>query len=202
VFVIDDNANKVNLGIAPATDGSAGYDLTATSINIEQEFIEYGTNIGFDIPKGTVGFIFSRSSVSAKSMVLCNSVGVIDSDYRGEIRFRFKRLPQVLPYEFQAEKTFSDSQQKDSLNIYKVGDVVGQIVFIEYQTFDFVVVDKAESQKTERGAGGFGSTDQHAMPKVVNFTVEQNKILDQVSKTEGEVIFSTEQNLGKGKKSK
>lgn len=166
IFAIDEKKSKVNLDIKNATHGSAGYDLTATSINIEKEFIEYGTNIGFEIPKGTVGLLFSRSSVSGKSMLLCNAVGVIDSDYRGEIKFRFKRVPQVLPDELKSEPTYTEIQKKDSLNIYQIGNIIGQIVFIEHLTFEIQITSKEETQETERGTGGFGSTDQKtAIPK-------------------------------------
>lgn len=58
----------------------AGFDLTAISINknITDSYIEYDTGIAIEIPKGHVGLLFPRSSISKYDLALCNSVGVID----------------------------------------------------------------------------------------------------------------------------
>jgi dUTP pyrophosphatase len=125
------------------TDGAAALDLTAISEKPVFEgavsYIEYGTGIAVEIPKGFVGLIFPRSSVSsATSMVLANSVGVIDSDYRGEIKFRFKSL---LP---------SGGKK------YNIGDRIGQLIVIPYPSVDVEVVE--ELSDTNRGTGGYGST--------------------------------------------
>ena len=72
--------------------GAACFDLTAHSIKAEpplDNYIEYGTGLSFEIPAGYVGLIFPRSSISNMDLRLTNCVGVIDSDYRGEISFRF-----------------------------------------------------------------------------------------------------------------
>lgn len=62
----------------------AGFDLFATSVDIDEYGnIEYGTGLAFEIPKDYAGFIFPRSSISKKTIALVNSVGVIDSNYRG-----------------------------------------------------------------------------------------------------------------------
>ena len=53
-------------------------------------YIEYGTSLAFEIPKNHVGLLFPRSSISKIKMILTNSVGVIDSSYRGEVKLRFK----------------------------------------------------------------------------------------------------------------
>ena len=78
------NENAVIPAYAHVTD--AGLDLTATSKNIEgNRVIIYGTGLAVEIPEGYVGLIFPRSSNSKKNLLLTNSVGVIDSGYRGEI---------------------------------------------------------------------------------------------------------------------
>ena len=77
-----------------AKDGDAGMDLTAISKQIKHSLngdhiIEYGTGLAIEIPCGYVGLIFPRSSIYKKDLRLSNAVGVIDSGYRGEIKFKF-----------------------------------------------------------------------------------------------------------------
>ena len=80
------NQNAVSPTYAHETD--ACFDLVATSKTTTSKFIEYGTGLAFEIPKGYVGLIFPRSSITNKDLMLKNSVGVIDADYRGEVKFR------------------------------------------------------------------------------------------------------------------
>ena len=127
-----------------AQDGDAGMDLTATSFRVTDTFMEYGTGIAVEIPHGHVGLLFPRSSITKSSpgVSLKNSVGVIDSNYRGEILVRFE-----LPYSGEVGG-----------NIPVVGDRVAQLVIIPYPRVKFVEVDKLSD--TNRGQGGFGSTDK------------------------------------------
>lgn len=115
-------------------------DLTAISETIVEEggygYIEYGTGLAFEIPETHVMLIYPRSSISNKGLILSNSVGVVDSDYRGEVKFRFKWI-------------------KGS-NKYNVGDRVGQFMIIPRPIIDLEEVE--ELSTTERGDGGFGST--------------------------------------------
>ena len=123
--------------VAPsyAKNGDAGLDLTANNMTREENFIEYGTGIAVEIPEGYVGLVFPRSSVSKKeNFYLKNSVGVIDSGYRGEIKLRFNQ---------------SDSH-------YQAGEKIGQLIIIPYPTIYLEQVEELSS--TERGEGGFGST--------------------------------------------
>ena len=73
-----------------AYEGDAGLDLIAISQKEENGYIEYGTGIAIAIPHGYVGLLFPRSSISNKSLMFTNAVGVIDSGYRGEIKVRTK----------------------------------------------------------------------------------------------------------------
>lgn len=118
-----------------AKDGDAGLDLTATHMTWDENFIEYGTGIAVEIPEGYVGFVFPRSSVSKKeNFYLKNSVGVIDSGYRGEIKLRFN---------------LSDDH-------YQPGEKIGQLIILPYPEIQMEEVEELSS--TERGDGGFGST--------------------------------------------
>jgi dUTP pyrophosphatase len=158
-----------------ATQGDAGMDLTAISSQIDTSglFIEYGTGLAVEIPEGHVGLLFPRSSVSKTSLILANHVGVVDSGYRGEIRFRFKDLgihgkkmePAIL-------QTLQEDRERKGLpaltgpaedviwvtseTAYQVGDRIGQLVIIPYPQIEFEEVD--DLSDSQRGSGGYGST--------------------------------------------
>lgn len=133
--------NKQAVTPSYAKDGDAGLDITAISRDIviteDYEYIEYGTGLAFEIPVGYVGLLFPRSSISKKDILLSNAVGVIDSGYRGEVSFRFKRLAW------------------DS-TIYNVGDKIGQLIILPYPQIQ--LEQAKELSETERGEGGYGST--------------------------------------------
>jgi dUTP pyrophosphatase len=122
-----------------AKDGDAGMDLVATRIISNTTFdVSYGTDLAMEIPNGFVGLVFPRSSIRKYELALSNSVGVIDSGYRGELQATFKKTNGL-----------------DSL-AYKVGDRIAQIMIIPHPEIEFEEAD--ELSDTERGEGGFGST--------------------------------------------
>lgn len=121
-----------------AKDGDAGLDFTSTGITQNEKYIEHTTGWAIEIPEGYVGLAFPRSSITTKGMILKNSVGVVDSGYRGELKFRYQDLD--VPYADE----------------YKVGDRIGQMIILPYPHIDFVEVDNLS--ETERGEGGHGST--------------------------------------------
>lgn len=122
-----------------ATKGDAGLDLTATSVEEREQFVQYGTGIAVEIPEGHVGLLFSRSSVTKRDLMLKNAVGVIDSGYRGEVMLRFK---SIKPHE----------------NRYEVGDKIGQLIIMPIP--EIQPIWALELEGSERGEGGFGSTDK------------------------------------------
>ena len=78
-----------------AKPGDAGMDLVAISkVYDKYGNVSYGTGIAIEIPHGYMGLIFPRSSNSKYDLLLTNSVGIIDSGYRGEILLKFK--PSVI----------------------------------------------------------------------------------------------------------
>jgi dUTP pyrophosphatase len=99
----------------------------------------YGTGIAMEIPEGHVGLLFPRSSISKTNLSLRNSVGVIDSNYRGEIMLKFL-----------------DLEEMDDLLWYLPGNKIGQIMIIERPQIELEEVE--ELSETDRGEGGFGST--------------------------------------------
>ncbi len=122
-----------------AKSGDAGMDFVATKVISEETYsITYGTDIAMEIPEGFVGLVFPRSSIRKYELNLSNSVGVIDSGYRGELQATFR-------------KTHGDSSET-----YNIGDKIFQMIIIPYPQIEFEEVD--ELSDTERGEGGFGST--------------------------------------------
>lgn len=119
-----------------AKPGDAGLDLYATSKTETPLYIEYGTSLAFEIPEGHVGLLYPRSSVTNKDLIMKNSVGVIDSSYRGEVKVRFY------------------TPKNDS--IYNVGDRIAQLIVMPFPTVEFEEADTLSD--TERGVGGYGST--------------------------------------------
>lgn len=119
--------------------GDAGMDLTAVSLEVLRNGNHvYDTGLAFEIPEGYVGLIFPRSSISKQDLLLTNSVGVIDSGYRGNVKMVF------IPTDQEEPKRYSP------------GDRVCQIMIIPHPVIDFKEVQ--ELSVTERGSGGFGST--------------------------------------------
>ena len=116
--------------------GDAGLDLVAVDLEYNDSHITYKTGLAIEIPENYVGLLFPRSSVYKTQQVLANSVGVVDSGYRGEIMLKYTR-------------------SEDDLE-YNVGDRVGQILILPYPNINFVEVDELSS--TDRDSGGFGST--------------------------------------------
>jgi dUTP pyrophosphatase len=138
-----------------AKDGDAGMDVIATSIISDTPTqITYGLGIALEIPYGFVGLVFPRSSIRKTGLQLSNSVGVIDSGYRGELQATFNKL-------FGGEGMYDevktqDWHEKKANDWYRVGDRIAQIMIIPYPPIEFDEV--AELSDTERGDGGFGST--------------------------------------------
>jgi len=124
--------------------GDAGLDLVAVSIERNDQYIEYGTGLAVEIPKGYVGLLFPRSSVSNYDLVQANSVGVIDCNYRGEIKVRFKCTGTLKSPFIMFEK------------LYNMGDRVAQLVIIPYP--NILLVESEELSDTNRGDNGFGSS--------------------------------------------
>ncbi len=140
--------------------GDAGMDLVATSVDYSNEYyIEYGTGLAIEIPEGYVGYVFPRSSNSKYDLQLCNSIGIIDSGYRGEIKLRYRRIinPQPGRNFVVSDNNIPPIQWiKADFACYEIGDKVGQIMILPYPKVEFKEVE--ELSQTERGEGGFGST--------------------------------------------
>lgn len=143
------NYKKTNPNAITPTKGTeyaAGYDLYAIApeegVAIEPgQTVKIGTGISMEIPEGYGGFIFARSGLATKQGLRpANCVGVVDSDYRGEIIVAL----------------YNDSDEKKVVNNK---DRVAQLVLMPY----LMHVDLVQAEtlnETIRGDGGFGSTDK------------------------------------------
>ena len=155
-----------------AKDGDAGMDLTATSKSYDEHGnVVYGTGLAFEMPKGYVGLLFPRSSNAKQDLLLSNSVRVLDSGYRGEVMFKFKKqinneksvLNTIIAVQNMAEikddfKQLGLLNEDDIENFteYQLGDRIGQIIILPYPQIEFEEVE--ELSDSERGKGGYGST--------------------------------------------
>lgn len=118
-----------------AHPGDAAMDIYAISKNETEKFVEYGTGLAFELPVDHMLLLYPRSSVTNMDLMLANSVGVLDSGYRGELKLRFR---------------------KSGTNDYNVGDRIGQIIILPFPQVEFSEV--TELSGSERGSGAFGST--------------------------------------------
>lgn len=133
------------------TDGAACFDLYAATVDCFETSSEtipgttmvIGTGVSFEVPDGFAMLVFSRSGHGFKNYTrLVNCVGVIDSDYRGEVMVKL------------ATESFDDCAA-DPLTI-SPGDRIAQAMLIQVPRVTFETVEQLSL--TERGANGFGST--------------------------------------------
>lgn len=124
------------------TPGSAGYDLCACigrEFTIEPgELVIIPTGIAMEVPTGCAGMIFTRSGLGVKhGITVSNGVGVIDSDYRGEVHVGLRN---------------------SSRTAYTVrpGERIAQLIVLPVCLPEVEEID--ELSETQRGEGGFGST--------------------------------------------
>lgn len=123
----------------PFSAGADLYALTSEPITLSPgETVLIHTGLAFEIPEGYGGFVFARSGLATKKgLAPANKVGVIDSDYRGEL---------MIP--------LHNSGTKEA--VIENGDRVAQLIFLPSPQAVFTETD--ELSETVRGLGGFGST--------------------------------------------
>lgn len=123
-----------------STSGAAAFDLYATEVTVDltNNTYTYGTGLAMAIPNGHFALLMPRSSVVKQGLYLANGIGLIDSDYRGELKavFAARSNAEVKPY--------------------KVGDRVAQLLVLPKPDIHLRQVENLPV--TLRGNGGFGST--------------------------------------------
>ncbi|MFL8968940.1 dUTP diphosphatase [Helcococcus kunzii] len=125
-----------------ATEGSAGFDLYCNNeepiVVKPNEVVKIPTGIKVSIPEGYFGAVYPRSSAGIKHRItLANTVGIIDSDYRGDIQIFF----------------VNESDKEYTINN---GDRLAQMIIQPYVRSEIEIVDSLD--ETKRGEGGIGST--------------------------------------------
>ena len=124
-----------------ATDGSGCLDLRSVNHGVVKPYSKmvFSTGLAFEVPEGYAMFIFSRSGHGFnQGLRLSNCVGIIDSDYRGEVKV-------------------SLHADKNTEVRISAGDRIAQACLIQLPKVEFEEV-YGELSSTERGANGFGST--------------------------------------------
>lgn len=152
-----------------AHKGDAGIDLTCTEITQEinecgQLILVYHTGLAVEIPEGYVGLLFQPSSVYKKSISMTNAVGVIYSGYRGEIMGKFRSTTDVVPA------------------IYKPGERFAQLVIVPIA--DIQIEEAADLSESERGEGGYGSSDISAADAIQSLPESKDESTNSDSESE------------------
>jgi dUTP pyrophosphatase len=144
LFVKDDPQAVVP---TKGTQYSVGYDLTAISVykKLSDKTTLYDTGIIVQPPPGYYTEILPRSSITKTGYVLSNSVGTIDSDYRGRLLIALTRVDEGFP-----ELTLPFTRC--------------QLVLRRHE--DYTIRQVVSLTDTERGSGGFGSTDKPTFTEV------------------------------------
>jgi dUTP pyrophosphatase len=121
--------------------GDCGLDLTALTRlwHSNEKVWSYGTGLVVEIPKDHVGLVFPRSSIFKYDLQLCNSVAVIDENYRGELIFKFRHPKDTL------------MQLK-----YEPGNKIAQLIILPIPKIELEEVEELSS--SSRGELGFGSS--------------------------------------------
>jgi dUTPase len=137
------------------------------AVQQERQYSGFGhTDIDYDI------LAFPRSSVSKYNLVLANCIGLIDADYRGEVLLRFKYQWQPEDYRIRIDNLIEGIVNSNKL--YKKGDKVCQLKVTKVENVEFVLVNELDS--TNRGEGGFGSTDDKKGERVEIAQLQMSKM--------------------------
>ncbi len=124
---------------SPFSAGADLYALLAAPLTIEPGETRFvSTGLSLEIPEGYGGFLYARSSLATKrGLAPANKVGVIDSDYRGEVMVALLN-------------------QSEEAQVIEPGERIAQLVIAPFLKGEFLEVDALS--ETDRGTGGFGST--------------------------------------------
>nr|WP_029191477.1 deoxyuridine 5'-triphosphate nucleotidohydrolase [Paenibacillus elgii] len=147
-----------------ATTGAAAFDLVAVEdvVIAPGETAKIPLGLAFEIPPGYVMYVCMRSGIALKTKLRQpNGIGVIDSDYRGEVAMLFENTAQkgtdaawIAVLDGTVQRTVGEYPL--GTIIIRKGDRVAQALVQPVPHVEFTVVD--ELRETDRGTGGFGST--------------------------------------------
>jgi len=145
--------NKAQLP-TKGTTGAGAYDLYAHSISEEQDGLVVKVDVGlaFEVPEGYMLCLVPRSSLSKYGWVLSNSFGVVDSDFRGSVSFKFRCVPNKINVGKMSRRPNLNREEFP----YKIGDRIGQCFLLPCIDMEFKSVRSLN--ETDRGTGGYGHT--------------------------------------------
>ena len=125
---------------AHPTDAGADLFIIFSKIVYPNDQHMFDTGVSVKIPPGYVGMVFNRSSQGKVRVQIANGTGIIDSDYRGNI------------------KVILINNGHEPYEVHKFATRIAQLVIVPILLPEVKVVDEANWNDTERGLGGFGST--------------------------------------------
>ena len=108
----------------PITGKKEIMELTCVTKNTNQNYIEYGTGISIDIPKGYAGILFPMDSIYKRDLIVKDSIGVIESNNKEEIKIKFYITEDTLP------------------NTYHIGDKIAKLIILPVAKFQYIWNEK------------------------------------------------------------
>lgn len=156
---LEQKDSPFNIGIDVKAISYEIVGIKVNSLYSSINYIEYDTGIFIDSLKRNSDeqlytLVYPRSSISSKNLILCNSVGLIDPNYRGSIKLRFKYIFQPEDVRIYFDKYLIEVNEN---KIYNIGNKIGQLIFTKSlpTTIEYV----PELIQSDR-LGGFGSTGE------------------------------------------
>ena len=147
-----------------ATELAGGWDVVATEIIQEaNDFVICKLGFSLQPPPNYKITLVPRSSLTKTKWILQNSPGLGDADFVGEYQYRFRALPVYFGYKWSKDEYGHSYHDGTDQLLYpefpfKSGDRIGQIYLEEVIPIEFIEADELSS--TERGSGGYGSTNK------------------------------------------
>lgn len=136
---------NVNAAFRWGSEHAVGIDFKATSLSyLDDDTISYGLGVAIQMPAGYFGMLVARSSVISRGLMLANGVGIIDPDYRGELKAVFR---------------VADKEKSR----YVLGEYVCQLILIPASPVR-IISDTVQLSPTVRSVNGFGSSDNPDNP--------------------------------------
>lgn len=154
--------------------GDAGFDLAPVKVEVEGSLVKCSFGLAVEIPPGHAGLVFPRSSIYKTQWRLSNSVGLIDSSYRGELKAYFDI--KDITDEFYSEFSQAEWKEWAQDNGYKPGERCCQLVIIELPQVAFVEVTSLSD--SDRGHHGFGSSGKDMAAIAKRFDLEDAAFID------------------------
>ena len=143
-----------------ATDGSVCMDLYVNSIKIKDNKIVIGTGLHLELPENYEAQVRPRSSLTKTMLVMQNSLGTIDTDYRGEVMVILTPLNDTC-LDYYYNNYINNNTTYKNYFPYAIGDRCAQLNIHPVEKIEFELVNSLEELSvTKRGNGGFGSTDK------------------------------------------